>query len=83
MRKIINDNETKSMRIKLKTARMLDSFGKKSYDESIMFLWKKVCSKKESFALWQKESGCKTPAELRQLLDKLYQENNKLRDDKK
>jgi len=43
MRKKINQDETKLIRVRLRTARLLDGFNRKSYDLAIWFLWDKLC----------------------------------------
>lgn len=42
MRKKITDADTKLIRVKVRTAKLLDGFSKNSYDEAIRFLWTKV-----------------------------------------
>jgi hypothetical protein len=43
MRKKINEKDTKLIRVRLRTARLLDGFNRKSYDLAIWFLWDKLC----------------------------------------
>jgi hypothetical protein len=69
-------------RITESSQKLMLAMNKGSIDGGIKFMWAKLCVQGKTINTWQKESGCKTPAELRVLLDKLYQENNKLRENK-
>jgi len=56
MRKLIDEKDTKLIRVKLRTARLLDGMAKKSYDEAIWYIWRKLCARQEKINAEKKES---------------------------
>jgi hypothetical protein len=71
---------TRVIRISDKAAKLLTGFNKGSIDKSIRFLWNKLSTQGKELNQWKHESGCKDVRELRRLLDKLFAENNRLRE---
>jgi hypothetical protein len=73
-------DETKVVRIRISTEKLLKAFNTPSIDESIRKMWNKLCLQGKTLNQWKKESGCANSEELRRLLDKLLIENNGLRE---
>ena len=83
---IVGDNMKKKklskvIRIRLKTEKLLRSFNTPTIDDAIIKMWVKITILGKECNSWKKESACRTPKELRILLDKIYGEINKLKEE--
>jgi hypothetical protein len=71
---------TKVIRIRSDTERLLKAFNAKTIDAAIIKMWNKISTQGKEINEFRRISGCKNARELRILLDKLFNENNRLRE---